>query len=53
MEISVGDEGGTTQAPNIGMGGAQTTRAQQRVSFMFNEDEDDNNQPAKESPLDR
>ena len=27
MGISVGDEGGTTQAPNIGIGGALTTRA--------------------------
>lgn len=43
MEISVGDEGGTTQAPNIGMSGAMTTKAKNRPSFMFNDGMDDSN----------
>jgi len=54
MEISVGDEGGTSQAPNIGMSGALTTKAAQRPSFMFNDEMDDNNKNKEcNTPLDR
>ena len=56
MEISEGDEGGTTQAPLISaLAGAQTTKAQNRPSFRFSMDDSNDNESSQEAitPLDR
>ena len=57
MELNVGDEGGTTQAPLISaLAGAQTTKAQSRPSIRFSMDDDSNDMEGSLeaiTPLDR